>query len=51
MMLGEGGESTHFLIHWIILTCKEVWVNEKDLPESMDPGNDRTYNKFLGSWT
>lgn len=44
-------QGTHNLIGWIILSGREAWSNEGDLPGHCIPENRyRKYNKFLGSW-
>ena len=42
--------SSKYSLSYKLDYSKEAWANEEDLPEDMDPGNDKKYNKFLGSW-
>ena len=30
-------QGTHSLIDWIILACREIWTNERDLPGHVGP--------------
>lgn len=49
----HGVRVIHALINWIILACRETWLNEGDVPQHAGPyksiGLWRSYNKILGS--